>query len=408
MKTTIKISLFFILLLILGYTGFNFTKISGKEQSETIENNGSLVQEVSPTQEAIAITATPTFTPIPSSPTAVPTPLMKPTLFVKPDGSDSNSGRSIESPFKTIQKAVDLAAPGDSIELLPGTYFQDVVTKRDGLPNKPITITGSKSAIVQGEKNPRIFEINHSYVVLNGFIIDGHHKSSEEKSSYRDKLIYVISTVPKTGVTNVKILNMDIKNAGGECIRFRYFSQYNEVAYSQIIHCGAFDFKFDTGGKNGEGVYIGTAPEQRGDGRNPTKDVDQSNNNWIHHNTFNTQGNECVDIKEGSSLNMIEYNSCTGQKDSKSGGMDTRGDNNSFRYNNIYDNTGSGVRVGGDKKKDGTNNHIYSNTIINNKSGGIKFQRTPQGKVCGNKMEGNEEGDAVGSYGKQFDPGAPC
>ena len=201
---------------------------------------------------------------------------------------------------------------------------------------------------------------------------------------------------------------MDIKNGGGECIRFRYFSQYNEVAYSQIVHCGAFDFKFDDGGKNGEGVYIGTAPEQRGDGRNPTKDVDQSNNNWIHHNTFNTQGNECVDIKEGSSLNIIEYNSCTGQKDPESGGMDARGDNNIFRYNNIYDNTGSGVRVGGDKKKDGTNNHVYSNTIMNNKSGGIKFQRTPQGKVCDNKMEGNGESNSVGTYGSKFDPEIPC
>ena len=294
------------------------------------------------------------------------------------------------------------------IKLLPGIYLQDVVTRRDGLPNQPIVITGSKQAVVQGEKNARIFEINHSFITLDGFTIDGHYKAEETKSAYRDKLIYVIGKAPKQGPSNVKILNMEIKNAGGECIRFRYFSQYNEVAYNQITRCGVIDFEFDGNGKNGEAIYIGTAPEQRNDGKNPTKDVDASHNNWIHHNTINTQGNECVDIKEGSSLNLVEYNSCTGQKDSESGGLDARGENNVFRYNTIYDNLGVGVRLGGDKKFDGTNNTVYENTINNNKSGGIKFQRIPQGTVCGNKMEGNEKGDSVGSYGEDFNPEIPC
>ena len=183
-----------------------------------------------------------------------------PTLFVAPEGSDNNDGKSIQSPLQTIQKAVDLANPGDVIKLLPGAYLQDVVTKRDGLPNQPIVITGSRQAVVQGEKNARIFEINHSFITLDGFTIDGHYKAEETKSAYRDKLIYVIGKAPKQGPSNVKILNMEIKNAGGECIRFRYFSQYNEVAYNQITRCGVIDFEFDGNGKNGEAIYIGTAP----------------------------------------------------------------------------------------------------------------------------------------------------
>ena len=84
--------------------------------------------------------------------------------------------------------------------------------------------------------------------------------------------------------------------------------------------CGISDFEFNDGSKNGEGVYIGTAPEQLKDGKNPTAKIDRSNNNWVHHNQFNTQGNECVDIKEGSSFNLIENNRRTGQKDINSGG----------------------------------------------------------------------------------------
>ena len=399
MKTILKASLPTIsLLLLLGYIVFN-------RQSQSYVR---IVSEISPTPTLVITTPTPTPTPIFLSPTLPLKPAFMPTLFVAPEGSDNNDGKSIQSPLQTIQKAVDLANPGDVIKLLPGAYLQDVVTKRDGLPNQPIVITGSRQAVVQGEKNARIFEINHSFITLDGFTIDGHYKAEETKSAYRDKLIYVIGKAPKQGPSNVKILNMEIKNAGGECIRFRYFSQYNEVAYNQITRCGVIDFEFDGSGKNGEAIYIGTAPEQRNDGKNPTKDVDASHNNWIHHNTINTQGNECVDIKEGSSLNLVEYNSCTGQKDSESGGLDARGENNVFRYNTIYDNLGVGVRLGGDKKFDGTNNTVYENTINNNKSGGIKFQRIPQGTVCGNKMEGNEKGDSVGSYGEDFNPEIPC
>ena len=201
---------------------------------------------------------------------------------------------------------------------------------------------------------------------------------------------------------------MNIKNAGGECVRLRYFAQNNEIAYNSINRCGIVDFKFKGGGKNGEGIYIGTAPEQLKDGKNPTSDIDESNNNLIHHNTINTQGNECVDIKEGSSGNIVEYNNCTGQKDKESAGLDSRGSKNIFRYNEVYGNLGAGVRLGGDEDNDGINNDVYENTIKNNVSGGIKFQRAPQGKICGNKMEGNTGGDAVGSEGEDFKPTQSC
>ena len=52
-----------------------------------------------------------------------------------------------------------------------------------------------------------------------------------------------------------------------------------------------------------------------------------------------------LDIKEGSSFNIVEYNKCTGQRDPNSGGLDSRGNDNIFRYNEIYDNLGAGVRL---------------------------------------------------------------
>ncbi|KKR81154.1 MAG: Secreted protein [Candidatus Daviesbacteria bacterium GW2011_GWA1_41_61] len=353
------------------------------------------------------VQATPTTTlSAAAQPVSAPTALKS--YYINPSGSDENNGLSADKPFKTIQKAVDLAQGGETIALAPGTYSQDIITKRNGTSDKPIIISGPKEAVIKGGGKGRIFEINHDSITLRGFTIDGLFGSSSSSSGYRDKLLYVQGKETKSGVTGLKVLGMTLKNAGGECIRLRYFAQNNEIAGNTITNCGVYDFKFNGGGKNGEGIYIGTAPEQLGDGKNPTSDPDQSNGNFIHDNTIDTQGNECVDIKEAASANMMENNKCTGQKDSNSGGMDSRGEGNTFKNNEIYGNSGAGIRLGGDKETQGINNNIYQNIIKNNKSGGIKFQRTPQGKVCDNNMSTNDGGNSVGTYGSKYNPTQSC
>jgi hypothetical protein len=328
--------------------------------------------------------------------------------YVSPSGSDWNSGTAPTKPFKTIQKAVDLAQPGDVINLAPGVYLQDVVSERDGTPDAPITIKGPPDAVLKGDGGgDRIFEINHDNLTLEGFAIDGLWGSPRSMQGYREKLLYIIGKGSHNGVTGLRVLHMSFRNAGGECLRLRYFAQHNEVAYSSFVGCGVHDFKFHAGKRNGEAIYIGTAPEQRKDGKNPTGDVDHSNNNWIHHNMFNTQGNECVDIKEGSSGNIVEHNSCTGQQDPNSGGFDARGNNNVFRYNESYGNAGVGIRLGGDTSKDGVDNAVYNNSIHDNRGGGIKLQRKRQAQMCSNLMQGNSMGDVVGHHAA-FDPKAPC
>ncbi len=351
-------------------------------------------------------------TPVPSDIEEItripPTVAVENMWYVSPQGNNSASGKTPNAPFQGIQHALERAYPGDVIYLLPGRYAQDLSTVRSGEKGSPITIRGGKEAIIVGAGSARIVQIFHDYIILDGFTIDGKHSSGNSASSYRDKLIYAQGKDPYDGVNNVLITNMLLQNAGGECVRFRYYASYNEFSYNSVKNCGAYDYLFDDGGKNGEGLYIGTAPEQRDDGKNPTSDNDESNYNLVHHNSFNTQGNECVDVKENSKFNIIEYNSCTGQKDPESGGMDARGDHNIFRHNDIFDNEGAGVRLGGDSSQDGIMNQVYNNTIRNNKSGGIKIMRSPQEKICGNSMENNLKGDAVGEYRDEYSPQNPC
>ncbi len=304
-------------------------------------------------------------------------------FFVSPDGNDHNSDSTEQTPLKTINQALTLAQPGDTVFLLPGRYFQDVVTMRDGKPNLPIRITGNHQSVVHGAGNDYIFDIRHSHIDINNFAIDGKIGKGDKLEHYRDKLIYVKGQT-RSGISGIKIVGMQLQNAYGECIRFKHFASKNEVAHNSIQHCGLRDYRFNRGKHNGEAVYIGTAPEQIIEGVNPTTEIDQSNHNWIHHNYLSPWGSECVDIKEGASHNIIEHNVCTHQQDENVGGISVRGNNNTIRYNTVFANKGAGIRLGGDTELDGIQNHVYKNYLHNNEGGGLKILRAPQGKICDN------------------------
>jgi hypothetical protein len=325
------------------------------------------------------------------------------TYFVSVKGNDINAGLSVETPFATIQKALDTAHAGDTVQLADGDYAQAFHSVRSGNPKLPITIKGSDKAVVRGEKsNSHVIDINHDYITLEGFTVDGAHGLATSKNDFRDKLVYVSSRTANQGINGVAITKMLIQNAGGECVRLRYLAHDNEVSYSTIRNCGIYDFRFKGGGKNGEGVYIGTAPEQLKDGRNPNDRVDTSTQNHIHHNTIETHGNECVDIKEGATENLVEYNTCSYQQDPESGGFDSRGEHNTFRFNTITNNVGAGVRLGGDSETNGTFNDVYGNTIKNNTGYSVRSTRQPQGKICDNVTAGN------GDLGKDQDITKSC
>jgi parallel beta-helix repeat protein len=308
-----------------------------------------------------------------------------------------------------IQSALNRAQAGDMIELASGDYYQDVISVRNGREGAPITLHGPADAVLHGAGGARVFQVFHDYITLDGFTFDGLAGDPNKAESYRDKLLYAIGTSPQNGVEHLRVLNMTFRNSGGEALRLRYFAKHNEVAYSHFENTGIHDFRFGAGGKNGEAIYVGTSNNQWADGKNPTAEPDQSTDNWIHHNTFNTRGNEAVDIKEGAFNNLVEHNTVTGQLDTESGGLDSRGDSNTFRYNTVYGNKGAGIRLGGalvNGHQYGQGNNVYGNTIRDNANGGIKFMVSPQGNIAGNTMSGNVGGNAVGSFGDQFNPTA--
>lgn len=339
------------------------------------------------------------------------------TWWVRAPGADYRDtggavSRSSEPYLISIQAALERAKPGDTIELGVGHYFEDLRSVREATQREPITIRGSRDSVIRGSgQSSRIIQINHDYHHLVGFTVDGLVGKPNEKNSYRDKLIYVQGRRPHRGVEGTLIDSLELRNAGGECLRLRYFVTHSEIRNSRFIGCGVHDFKFPPGGKNGEAIYLGTSSTQWADGKNPTDGPDHSRDNWIHHNTFQTWGNECVDIKEGAERNLVEHNLCEQQLDPESGGFDSRGDNNVFRYNTVRNNRGAAFRLGGHVVVGhayGVGNQVYGNIIGLNDGGGVKIMVNPQEKICGNQFQDAATKRVVGKRAQDVRPEQPC
>ena len=282
--------------------------------------------------------------------------------------------------YLKIQNAIDDAHSGDCVVVFPGKYFESIKTKRSGTRSNPIVIFGLKGAELRGEKQHggRIVQINHSHIRLAGFTIDGKFGDSEVSSNYKDKLIYIEGK--NREISDILIQNNILKNALGECVRIKH-AKFVVLRNNSVSYCGLRDYRFGRGKKNGEAIYIGTAPEQAGD------DVDETNHVYIIDNMLSPYGSECVDIKEGSHAITVKGNSCAYTKDKNSGGVSVRGHDVEVYENFFHDLAGAGVRLGGDTESDGIYNSVYNNYFLEGVTLPLKIMAAPQGKICGNQAD---------------------
>lgn len=279
-----------------------------------------------------------------------------------PSGGDGSPGR----PFNAIQEALRAAGPGDMVRVGPGTYPGGFRSVRSGIAQAPIRISGHQANIVPGGDAIRLVEISHDHLEISGFDIVGG-----------------TAGIRLYGANHVRIIDNKVSQAKGECIRIKYRSSNNEVAYNEVRDCGKANFNLAEKSKNGEGIYIGTAPEQLDE--LPDDGPDRSDRNWVHDNAIETPA-ECVDVKEHSSLSVVEHNTCTGMKDPDGAGFSGRGNQVTFRGNTVVGGEGAGIRLGGDEANQGIGSNVIDNDVQRPAGYGIKIMRSPQGAICGNGL----------------------
>ncbi len=69
-------------------------------------------------------------------------PLTGSSVYVSPNGSDTNDGLTSATPLQTLAKALCNAQAGQTVYLLPGTYNESVILGNFGDAASPITISG--------------------------------------------------------------------------------------------------------------------------------------------------------------------------------------------------------------------------------------------------------------------------
>ena len=321
-------------------------------------------------------------------------------------GDDSLTGLSPSEPFATINRAFQAADLGDCINLVPGEYRGDVATRRDGTPAQPILLRGPTEAVVRGEPGGSsvVVRVEHDHVHLEGFTIDGFHGEAIELSDYHRTLIEVRSRTANEGVSGFVGRDLTLRNALRQCVGFRYLTTSCELDSVTVEDCG-LERRLFGGTSVGWGVIVGTSPSNLSG--NPTDDPDASTNNLIRDSTF-LNVDVCVGLREDAGENTIEGNRCSAKEAPTLAGIDLRSNRNIARNNEVFEGDGAGIRVGGERPTDGTQNVIRDNIIRDNGQGGIRFQAEPQAEVCGNEMSGNSGGDATGAFGVNFNPTAAC
>jgi hypothetical protein len=155
-----------------------------------------------------------------------------------PGASDTNPGTE-QQPFKTVQRAADVAGPGDTVYVMAGTYDERVKIKTGGTEGKPIAFVAKPrhSVTMAG------FDLEAGYIRVEGFEITAaepatavqlHSSHCEILDNFiHDMMVAVNGTVGKP-------------SADGNTRDYSAVT-HNHIAYNKVYHC---EYGFILGGED--------------------------------------------------------------------------------------------------------------------------------------------------------------
>lgn len=265
------------------------------------------------------------------------------TYYVGTKGSDNNAG-TVQSPWATLQHAVDSIAPGDTILVTAGTYVGCRIGIPGG-PSAPKTIEAAPGAAVlidapgPGNKHDSIIEVENFSLTMSDWIIAG----------------FEVANSPKYGIDvrvtdRITVENNHVHNSVQTGI-FTAFSDYVVIQNNETDH------------NNEHGIY------QSNSSVYPTIRGNNSHDNasaGIHMNGDDTQtkpnGKTTGLVQYATVENNIIWNNGT----AGGSGINCDGVDDSLIANNLlYNNHASGISLYAiDGTHGSSNNMVYNNTIV--------------------------------------------
>lgn len=200
------------------------------------------------------------------------------------------AARTNVSSASGLTRALASAQPGETIALAPGTYTGDFTATRSGTASAPITVCGSRGAVLAGPTTTEgyTFYLDHaSWWRVEGFTVQGGQKGVMADGADHDLLdgLYVHGT-------------------GDEGIHLRSFSSDDVISHCLIRDTGLLESFY------GEGLYVGSAHKNwcRYSGCQP----DASDHDVLTGNNIASTTAENIDIKEGTTGGTISDNQFNG------------------------------------------------------------------------------------------------
>jgi hypothetical protein len=227
----------------------------------------------------------------PTTATAIPSAAPRPTgTPAAPPAGCEGSALVDVSTAEELQRALDKAAPGQTIRLADGKYRGSFVATTQASADQPIHLCGSRAAVLDGGKTDGNYTLHLSgaaYWQVTGLTVTGGQKG----------------VMVDAGVGN-RIQDLLVTSTGDEAIHLRTKSTDNVVSGNTIRDTGQRKPKY------GEGIYIGSAESNWCQISNC--DPDRSDRNVIENNNVSGTTAEAVDIKEGTSDGILRGNTFDG------------------------------------------------------------------------------------------------
>ncbi|MFC8273426.1 right-handed parallel beta-helix repeat-containing protein [Streptomyces sp. NPDC057271] len=290
------------------------------------------------------------------------------TYYVSPIGSDGNPGTSPAKPFRSLQKAADSTAPGDTVSIMNGTYREraggsDVmVISRSGRPEAPITFQahpGHHPVInpVAAWNGIRISGASH--IVVRGLEIKGNSANislaeaergaSTRKGKYNTNCVWAEKNKQSGAVPHhIEIVGNTVHHCPGLGIGSRD-ADYMTIDRNHV-HSNSWYTVFAT-----SGISILAARDiDRGD---PKKYKIRVTNNTVHDNETRVRWERCKCYSDG---NGIIIDTLKDKAKAGESGPDYRG--RVLVANNVsYNNGGSGIHSYKSQHVDILHNTAYQN-----------------------------------------------
>ncbi len=246
------------------------------------------------------------------------------------NGSCSDAGPgSSATPFCTIGKAASLAAAGQTVRVLAGTYAETVNGANSGTSGNPITYSAAPGVTVTGATGNGFTVTSKSYIVIDGFTVS-------------DTVGYGIAVSTSNHIT---VSNNHVSSAGSP-----------------------------VSGSTRMGIYISNTDDST-----------------ITGNTTDHNSQDGIRLTGGSSGNLVSNNVSYGNAEEwqrNATGIQVTGagsDNNTILHNIAYGNEDSGLQFYAAAQ----NNIVVGNLSYGNGDHGIDNNAAPGNTIVGNTVQGN-------------------